>query len=158
MIRCGTYSVIVNDKSLVASLNRELDLFCGGTQTFLPPCHRGQTAPPPGGVVFFLVIFPALIVSVLQCFTLCHTARVFEFTGWRRRVVICTNTSAPFTTLVKLSSLRGSFVPCRTLQPCCPCFTGYYSVSYSVNLGSYTGWRRLVLCPHKQVSPLTILV
>ena len=46
-----------------------------------------------------------------------------------------TNTSPPlYTTLVKLPSLRGSLVPCRTLQPHCPCFMRFYTVSYGVRL------------------------
>ena len=58
-----------------------------------------------------------------------------EFTSWRRHVLCFTQTLLPpFFDFGQAAPLRGSLVPHHTLQLCCPCFTGFYAGSYSLNL------------------------
>ena len=133
-------------------LNRELDLFCRGTQTFLPSCHRGQSAPPAGFLRSFLSghTYTCLLLcdsdhyipltqgnfcscrsllSLSSCFQCLHSFIQREsrslLVGGDMCCVLHTHFSPLYMTLVNLPSLRGSLVSHRTLQLRCPCFTRF---------------------------------
>ena len=102
-----------------------------------PACDVKFYVPPMQGNLFFITLSSQ--EPHCPCFTVFYTLLYSISLGVLQvggdMFCVLHKHFSPFTTLVKLPSLRCSLVPRRALQPRCPCFTRFYTVSYSVKLG-----------------------
>ena len=122
-IQCESRSFIGRRKCVVYYTNT--------SPPFIPPWS--SCCPLRGSLVPHRTLQPRCpcFTRFLHC-VLWH--ETWSYTGRRRLCCVHTNTSSPFTTLVKMPSLQGSLVPRCTLQLRCPCFLRLYTMSYGVKL------------------------
>ena len=108
-------------------LNGEIDMFCRGAQTFLPPCHHGQSAPPGGATFVPGHLFrPRCPLFTVFC-ALFRRCRVRFLAGFLRRFL----SGHTYTSLLLVQVIitfppyRVTFVSPHSLQPRCPCLQSF---------------------------------